>query len=237
MATTALFSETDLTSDSFHSVLDRLTEEYAVRPLSGHSEPGDLLLRHDVALSVADAVTMAKAEAERGVQGTYCIMLGSPLFNPLDRTQQSRIRDIQSYGHDIGLLVNPHDHWETEPSVDEIAELVSKQQDVLDRIVPESSLIVAFHRPPGWVQQRTFSEFRNALAPKYTGGLPCITDDARAGENSQAESVESAQLVLHPALWMSAESDYDRKVERSVIESCRYVNRRARAEFVDPVRR
>jgi len=234
MVTTALFGEKELTGDSFRSLLDRLAEEYSIRPLSGQPSTGDLLLRHDVSLSLSDAVEMAKAEANRGVRGTYCIMLGSPLFNPLDGVQQSHIREIQSYGHEIGLVINPHDHWEAEPDADELAKLVSSHQNVLDTVVDDTTSIVAFHRPPSWVQGQAFPGFQNASGPEYTEQV--ITDGAESEQYPRNESVESAQLVLHPGLWVSSESDYERKIERSVIDSCRYVNRRARAEFVDPKR-
>lgn len=240
MATTALFGESELTSDGFHSVLDRLAEEYAIRPLSGRPSEGELLLRHDVSLSLADAEMMAEAEADRGIRATYCIMLGSPLFNPLDGVQQRRIRKIESYGHEIGLLFNTHDHWEGEPDGDALAETVSRQQAILGGVVDDPSSIVAFHRPPAWVQQRPFSEFQNALAPEYTGEISYITDYVRArddpGDHRVNDQSEPVQLLVHPALWMNSASDYERKIERSVIESCRYVNRRARAEFVDPQR-
>lgn len=240
MATTALFSETDLTSDDYRSVLSRLTEEYAVRPLSGQPETGDLLLRHDVSLSLSDAEMMAKIEADHGVRGTYCLMLSSPLFNSLDGTQRERIKKIESYGHEIGLLFSTHDYWEGTPEADELEAEVSKQQSVLDTLVDEPSPIVSFHRPPSYVQGRRFSEFQNALAPEYTNEITHIDDLVRAREdqtNQSSEQPVSVHLSIHPALWMSSATEYERKIEQSVIESCRYVNRRARAEFVDPRRR
>jgi len=237
MATTALFSETDLTSDDYRSVLSRLTEEYAVRPLSGQPETGELLLRHDVSLSLSDAETMAEVEADNGVRATYCLMLSSPLFNSLDGNQRARIRQIESYGHEIGLLFSTHDYWEETPGEAELEEEISKQLSVLDVVVDEPSPVVGFHRPPSYVQGRQFSEFRNALAPEYTSEITYVDDRVRAGEKNQSsEQPESVHLLVHPALWMSSASEYERKIEQSVIESCRYVNRRARAEFVDPQR-
>ena len=240
MATTALFGDTEPTNEGFESVLSRLTGQYSIRPLSEQSVTGTLYLRHDVSLSLADAVRMAKREAEHGIRGTYCIMLGSPLFNPLDETQQTRIREIESQGHEIGLLCNTHDHWEKQPETDELESLVSRQQSILDEIVEDSSEVVSFHRPPSWIQQRNFPEFQNALASAYTSEIAYIEDCPRTREgqelHNKGDPPESLQVVVHPALWMSSVTEYERKIEQSVIDSCRYVNRRARAEFVDPRR-
>lgn len=238
MVTTALFSETDLTSDDYRSVLTRLTEEYAVRPLSGHPDTGELLLHHDVSLSLSDAEMMAKVEADHGVRGTYCLMLSSPLFNSLDGNQRARIGKIESYGHEVGLLFSTHEYWEETPEADELEEEIAKQQSVLDVVVDEPSPVVSFHRPPSYIQGRRFSEFQNAFAPEYTNEITYVDDlmCAREETNQSDEQPESVHLSIHPALWMSSASEYERKIEQSVIESCRYVNRRARAEFVDPRR-
>ena len=43
--------------------------------------PGDVLLRHDVDMSLAAAVTMAELEAERDVRATYFLMTRSDFYN------------------------------------------------------------------------------------------------------------------------------------------------------------
>jgi hypothetical protein len=43
--------------------------------------PGDLLLRHDVDLSLDAALTLAGLEAEAGVQATYFLMTQSIFYN------------------------------------------------------------------------------------------------------------------------------------------------------------
>jgi len=43
--------------------------------------PGDLLLRHDVDMSLAAAVTMAELEAEHDVSATYFLMTRSDFYN------------------------------------------------------------------------------------------------------------------------------------------------------------
>jgi hypothetical protein len=165
-------------------------------------------------------------------------MLSSPLFNPMDETQRARIREIDSYGHEIGLLCNTHGHWDREPEAQELSEFVASRQSVLDGIVQSPSDIVSFHRPPSWVQQRSFSEFQNALAPAYTSGISYVADDSRTRGRQYDDwnGSESLHLLIHPTLWMNTAHEYERNVEQSVIEACRYVNRRARAEFVDPQR-
>ena len=47
----------------------------------GAPQPGDLLLRHDVDLSLDAALRMAELEADAGAQATYFLMTGSVFYN------------------------------------------------------------------------------------------------------------------------------------------------------------
>jgi hypothetical protein len=58
-------------------------------------------LQHDVDISPAWCVPMAKAEVEEGLRATYCIQVGSPLY---DVTRcSSALDEIYGLGHGIGL--------------------------------------------------------------------------------------------------------------------------------------
>lgn len=57
------------------------------------------------------------------------------------------------------------------------------------------------------------------------------------GESTLETFPDSLHLLVHPERWNSNQADQERIVEDCVIDSCRYVNRRARAEFGDPFRR
>jgi hypothetical protein len=64
---------------------------------------GDLLLRHDVDVSLEAAVAMAELEAEAGAQATYFLMTRSVFYN-LDSPVGERALDrIRALGHHVGL--------------------------------------------------------------------------------------------------------------------------------------
>src|SRR5262245_66432769 len=63
----------------------------------------DLLLRHDVDMSLEDALAMAELEAERGVAATYFLMTQSDFYNLDTRRGAAAIERLRALGHRVGL--------------------------------------------------------------------------------------------------------------------------------------
>src|SRR5262249_30479368 len=64
---------------------------------------GDLLLRHDVDMSLEDALGMAEVEAERDVSATYFLMTQSDFYNLDTRRGAAAIERLRALGHRVGL--------------------------------------------------------------------------------------------------------------------------------------
>ena len=66
-------------------------------------ERGDLLLRHDVDMSLDAALQMAELEAEAGVGATYFLMTRSEFYNLDARSGVDAIERLRALGHRVGL--------------------------------------------------------------------------------------------------------------------------------------
>jgi hypothetical protein len=68
-------------------------------------EPGpeDLLLRHDVDLSLEAALAMAALEAEAGAAATYFLMTQSVFYNLASPAGERAIERLRALGHRVGL--------------------------------------------------------------------------------------------------------------------------------------
>jgi hypothetical protein len=72
-------------------------------------EPGDLLLRHDVDLSLPAAVELAELEAEEGAWATYFLMRESVFYNLESEEGRWALERLRRLGHRVGLhAVWPH---------------------------------------------------------------------------------------------------------------------------------
>ena len=64
---------------------------------------GDLILRHDVDLSLEAALALAELEAEAGARATYFLMTESVFYNLASKAGRDAIERLRELGHRVGL--------------------------------------------------------------------------------------------------------------------------------------
>jgi hypothetical protein len=146
-------------------------------------EPGTVIVRHDVDLSLDAAVRMAELEADVGAATTYLLMTRSEFYNLASASGEDAIDRLHRLGHRVGL----HAVW---PHVDHD-----------ERFDP----VMAWHNPdPEWMRDPVDGLVNAMEAPwadvyrsdsnqNWRGGCP--HEELRAG------AVERLQLLIHPEIW------------------------------------
>jgi hypothetical protein len=145
---------------------------------------GDLLLRHDVDLSLEAAVTIAELEAEEGAAATYFLMTQSIFYNLVSPVGERAVERIRELGHRIGL----HAVW--------------PRADLDDRFDP----VVAWHNPDPPYMRDPIDGAVNVMAEPFGASYRsdsnqhwrsgCPHDELRAG------GFEWLQLLTHPEIWV-----------------------------------
>lgn len=145
---------------------------------------GDLLLRHDVDLSLEAAVTLAELEADEGAAATYFLMTQSIFYNLASPVGEWAVERIRGLGHRIGL----HAVW---PRV-----------ELDDRFDP----VVAWHNPDPPFMREPVNGAVNVMAEPFGTSYRsdsnqswrsgCPHDELRAGR------FEWLQLLTHPEIWV-----------------------------------
>ena len=151
-------------------------------------EPGDLLLRHDVDLSLDAAVRMAELEAEADAQATYFLMTRSIFYNLASEEGERALARLRQLGHRVGLHA-------LHPNV-----------DLDDRF----DAVVAWHNPdPEFMRERLDGAVNAMQAPYFD------PDRYRSDSNQHWRSgcphadlaagrFEWLQLLTHPEIWVYA---------------------------------
>ena len=159
---------------------------YRFAHFDGPPEPGDLLLRHDVDLSLDAALQMAELEARREATATYFLMTESVFYNLASPEGAQAIARLRELGHRVGLHA------------------VYPRAALDERFDP----VVAWHNPdreymthpiPGAVNvmQAGFFDpatYRSDSNQHWRSGCP--HEELRTG------SFPSLQLLTHPEIWV-----------------------------------
>jgi hypothetical protein len=171
----------------YRELLDAAREGgYRFAGFDREPKPGDLILRHDVDLSLEAAVVMAELEAAEGASSTWFLMTRSVFYN-LDSSEGERaIATLRELGHRIAH----HAVW---PHV-----------DLDERFEPT----VAWHNPD---PEYMWDEIDGATSVMHAPFFDA--DHYRSDSNQQwrhgcphdelaAGRFEWLQLLIHPEIWV-----------------------------------
>jgi hypothetical protein len=159
---------------------------YRFAGFDGPPAEGQLLLRHDVDLSLEAALAMAELEAEEGAKTTYLLMTRSVFYNLASREGEAALERLRALGHRVGLhAVYP------EAGLDER----------FDRVVawhnPEPAYMTAPIEGAANVMEATYFDpatYRSDSNHRWRSGCP--HEELRAG------AFPWLQVLVHPEIWV-----------------------------------
>ena len=172
-------------------------------------EPGDLILRHDVDLSLEAAMAMAEVEAELGAWSTWFLMTRSVFYNLDSRVGCETIARLRELGHRVAH----HAVW---PDV-----------DLDERFDP----VVAWHNPDPEYMSAPVEGAVNVMSPPWFDPEHYRSDSNQHWRNGcphddlREHRFAWLQLLTHPEIWA-----FDGATMRETMESMLDADRAARLE-------
>jgi hypothetical protein len=173
--------------EHYRELLDA-AREGGYRFASFDAEPvdGDLLLRHDVDLSLDAALQLAELEREAGAAATYFLMTQSVFYNLASPEGLRALNRLRELGHGVGL----HAVW---PGV-----------ELDERFDP----VVAWHNPNPDYMSEPLEGVVNVMQPPFFD-----PDHYRSDSNQHwrhgcphdalaSGEFEWLQLLVHPEVWV-----------------------------------
>jgi hypothetical protein len=149
--------------------------------------------RHDVDVSLAAAVRMARFAQVAGVQSTFFLNPRCDFYNVFSREGVAAVDAILAAGHKLGVHVD----YRTGSVQDAVT---------ADRVLATAGLgpvftdRVSFHMPPTCVLWTDFPGFESAYASKWQDRY--ISDSRREfGPGKENLVSDAAQVCLHPEHW------------------------------------
>jgi hypothetical protein len=148
--------------------------------------PGDLLLRHDVDLSLDSALRLAELEAAAGAAATYFLMTQSVFYNLASPEGLRALNRLRELGHQVGL----HAVWpgaELDERFDPVVAWHNPNQDYMSE--PLDGVVN--------VMQAPFFDpdhYRSDSNQRWRHGCP--------HEQLAHGDFEWLQLLIHPEIWV-----------------------------------
>jgi hypothetical protein len=172
-------------------------------------EAGDLILRHDVDLSLAAAVTLAEVEAEEGAWSTWFLMTRSVFYNLASSEGDEAIARLRALGHRVA------------------------QHAIYPHVDPDERLdaVLAWHNPQPDFMQTPVDGAVNVMQPPFFDPDHYRSDSNQNWRHGcphaelEAGRFEWLQLLIHPEIWV-----YDGSTMRESMESMLDADRAARFE-------
>jgi hypothetical protein len=147
---------------------------------------GDLLLRHDVDISLDAALRMAELEAEAEAPATYFLMTQSVFYNLASPEGLRTINRLRELGHGVGLhAVWPGAEWD----------------ERFDQIL-------AWHNPETDYMSQPVDGFVNVMAPPFFDPDHYRSDSNQSWRHGCPHEAlaggefEWLQLLTHPEIWV-----------------------------------
>jgi hypothetical protein len=147
-------------------------------------EPGTVLLRHDVDLSLDAALQLAELEANAGASATYFLMTRSEFYNLDSPSGEAALEQLRTLAHRVGL----HAVW--------------------PQAVPDGRFdpVVAWHNPEPEYMRDPVEGFVNVMESPWADVYRSDSNQHwRQGcphEELRAGAFERLQLLTHPEIWV-----------------------------------
>ena len=201
----SVFKDTGYSFCGFEEIDSRLTEGYPF-----------VVLRHDVDISLRPALEIARIEYEQGIQATYFVLLTSPFYNALSRSNAELILQIHQYGHQIAT------HLDLAAYDDDFARALI-EVDIFSKFYPfVNTRLVSLHSSSYDLQHmpvELYQQLNNVYGHAVRGGTAYISDSTgrwRYGHPLDSEALKTQkpiQLLTHPIWWVQEGETTAQKLE------------------------
>jgi len=179
------------------------TFKFFIKPSSNLNQKV-IYLRHDIDVSLENALKMAQLEQKLGVVATYFVRVHSSFYNPLHSNALNTLKEISKLGHQFGL----HYDGEIQESFSkkQIEKILSREYDFLNNFF-SLNRAVSFHRPIPKLLGLNLENFISTYSNYFFNKMEYISDSNRELKRGcildfiKNHSLNNIQILIHPFWW------------------------------------
>lgn len=184
----------------------------------------DLVLRHDLDMSIGAALEVGRIEAEEGFRSTHFVLLRTEMYNPFSAAGLAGLAELVAMGHDVGLHFDAS-LYPADPDALEAA--AGRECAMLESMTGRPVRAISFHRPSdtALALQGKLAGRHHAYEPRFFREMGYCSDSRgswRFGHPLDHEAVtgrRALQLLTHPIWWVAGPDDsVQDKLDRFVLD-------------------
>ena len=163
----------------------------------------DVILRHDIDISLDSAVRMAELENKLNIKSTYFILLHSSFYNPFSIRSTNLIKKIINLGHQIGLHYDSKfiEGNQLEPKSTILAEL-----ELLKKYFKINTKIISAHNPTTnpnlkLVLENEIIDADSIIFKENRKYLSDSVQNWRESSFSEHTQLNNLYVLIHPIWW------------------------------------
>jgi hypothetical protein len=216
---------TGFTLQTYRGLLERTHSNYTCVGFEILDEPNDLpsqvaIVRHDIDMSPACALSLAKIEAELDIRATYTVLLTGEFYSPFEENTRRILKSIANLGHDIGLHFDAA--WHGINTEAELEDAIAWEAAILDRLIdPKGGVkMFSFHNTTSFTmscKKPRYANLRNAYAGVLQEQVSYTSDSNgywihRSWDAILDDSPDRIQVLSHPEWWNEKDAEPAEKV-------------------------
>lgn len=195
-------------------------------------ERKDIIWRHDVEFSPAQALKMAKIEHDLGVKTTYFFQTHSENYNIYEKHFSDILQEIRSLGHHIGLHFDSH-YW-CVSNEEELDRCIKIDTDYLNKVFNIDIETFSFHNTTPFVlscEEYRYGGLINTYAKIFKEKYQYCADSTGywryevLDEVLKAPNTQHLQVLIHDAMWSDTVLSPRQRVMHSIQENAERVKR------------
>lgn len=175
----------------------------------------NLLMRHDVDLSIKKALEFAEFEANIGINSTYYILTNGEFYNPFCTTNIEKIKMIKDLGHNIGLHYDLTSIKDGDPEAQCLN--IQAHRAILEYALRYEIRTISFHNKGNLPNYELLTQLNlsDMVCPDMDQRFKFITDHGGQWTEDPIDVImnyTNIQMNTHPLWWSESTSEWQSKI-------------------------
>jgi len=205
------FNFSDFTHENYEALIKIVKKYYIFSDFKNYSKFKNFMLwRHDIDMSVHNALKLADIEHKLSVSATYFIHLHSLFYNPFEYECRELLKKIIKLGHNIGLHFDTQFYENCNDQV-KFETLLKNEKEILSNLVGCPIEVFSFHNPSEEIINRysslNYSGMINTYSSFFRNEVGYCSDSNGYWRHNRLEDVLNSnkypcmQVLTHPIWW------------------------------------